>query len=49
MKFFMKKILVFMILVTIVLGRCSFLVHEDGKPEKVDNEPHLIEGLTQCV
>ena len=32
-----------------VSSRCSFRVLDDGKPLKIDEEPHIVDGLTQCV
>lgn len=28
---------------------CAYLVKEDGKPEKTDQEAYLVQDLTQCI
>ena len=29
--------------------KCAYRVLQDGKPQKVDSDPFLVQGLTQCL
>ena len=36
------SLLPFLFFITLAYSKCSFRVLEDGKPLKVDEEPHLV-------
>lgn len=45
----MKILLVIWYFLVSAYSRCSFQVMLDNKPVKVDREPFLVEGMTQCI
>ena len=44
-----KRIVLLAILLVGVHLKCGFKVMDDGKPQKVSNEPFLVQGLTMCT
>lgn len=44
-----KTAILFGLLTAIVVGRCSFRINPDNVPVKVDTEPFMVSGLTQCT
>lgn len=45
----MQLLLQFCFFIFSVHSRCTFQIMPDNKPVKVDREPFLIEGMTQCL